>query len=67
MAIRGSLSEASLADVLQLLALGQKTGCLSIAREGSFGSVHFVSAASCLRASSIAATSWVIAWCAAAR
>ena len=43
MAIRGSLSEASLADVLQLLALGQKTGCLSIAREGSFGSVHFVS------------------------
>lgn len=41
MAIRGSLSEASLADVLQLLALGQKSGCLSIAREGSFGSVHF--------------------------
>ncbi len=41
MAIRGSLSEASLADVLQLLALGQKTGCLSIAREGSFGTVHF--------------------------
>lgn len=42
MAIRGSLSEASLADVLQLLALGQKTGCLSVAREGSFGTVHFV-------------------------
>jgi tetratricopeptide (TPR) repeat protein len=42
MAIRGNLSEASLADVLQLLALGQKTGCLSIAREGSFGTVHFV-------------------------
>ncbi len=41
MAIRGSLSEASLADVLQLLALGQKTGVLSLAREGSFGSVHF--------------------------
>jgi Flp pilus assembly protein TadD len=41
MAIRGNLSEASLADVLQLLALGQKTGCLSIAREGSFGTVHF--------------------------
>lgn len=41
MAIRGSLSEASLADVLQLLALGQKTGCLSVAREGSFGTVHF--------------------------
>ena len=30
MAIRGSLKEASLPDVLQLLALGQKTGCLSI-------------------------------------
>ena len=41
MAIRGNLSEASLADVLQLLALGQKTGSLSIAREGSFGIIHF--------------------------
>ena len=41
MAIRGNLSEANLTDVLQLLALGQKTGCLSVAREGSFGSVHF--------------------------
>lgn len=41
MAIRGNLSEASLADVLQLLALGQKSGCLSVAREGSFGTVQF--------------------------
>lgn len=41
MAIRGNLSEANLADVLQLLALGQKTGGLSLAREGSFGSIHF--------------------------
>ncbi len=41
MAIRGNLSEASLADVLQLLALGQKTGSLSVAREGSFGTIHF--------------------------
>jgi tetratricopeptide (TPR) repeat protein len=41
MAIRGSLSEATLADVLQLLALGQKTGVLSLAREDSFGAVHF--------------------------
>ncbi len=41
MAIRGNLSEASLADVLQLLALGQKSGCLSIAREGQFGTVYF--------------------------
>ncbi len=42
MAIRGNLSEASLADVLQLLALGQKTGCLSIAGQGRFGTMHFV-------------------------
>lgn len=41
MAIRGNLSEASLADVVQLLALGQKTGCLSVAREGGFGMIHF--------------------------
>jgi hypothetical protein len=27
MAIRGSLREASLPDVLQLLAMGKKTGC----------------------------------------
>ncbi|MDF1506059.1 DUF4388 domain-containing protein, partial [Roseisolibacter sp. H3M3-2] len=41
MAIRGSLSEAGLSDVLQLLALGQKTGCLSVARPGDFGSIFF--------------------------
>ena len=41
MAIRGNLSEASLADVLQLLAIGQKTGCLSVAGEGTFGTIHF--------------------------
>lgn len=41
MAIRGNLREASLADVLQLLAIGQKTGCLSVAGEGSFGTIHF--------------------------
>ena len=41
MAIRGSLSEAGLSDVLQLLALGQKTGCLSVARAGDFGSIYF--------------------------
>jgi hypothetical protein len=40
-AIRGNLSEASLADVLQLLALGQKTGCLSLAGDESFGTIHF--------------------------
>ncbi|AHG90598.1 protein of unknown function DUF4388 [Gemmatirosa kalamazoonensis] len=42
MAIRGSLAEAGLPDVLQLLALGQKTGCLSVARAGDFGSIYFV-------------------------
>lgn len=41
MAIRGNLREASLADVLQLLAIGQKTGCLSVAGDGSFGTIHF--------------------------
>ena len=41
MAIRGSLAEAGLPDVVQLLALGQKTGCLSIARAGDFGSIFF--------------------------
>ncbi|MGZ9909794.1 DUF4388 domain-containing protein, partial [Escherichia coli] len=30
MAIRVSLREASLPDVLQLLAMGQKSGCLSV-------------------------------------
>ncbi len=41
MAIRGSLREASLPDVLQLLAMGQKTGCLSVANRSSFGSIYF--------------------------
>jgi tetratricopeptide (TPR) repeat protein len=41
MAIKGSLREASLPDVLQLLALGQKTGCLSIADRSNFGYIFF--------------------------
>jgi tetratricopeptide (TPR) repeat protein len=41
MAIKGSLKEASLPDVLQLLALGQKTGCLSVADRANFGSIFF--------------------------
>src|SRR5256885_11865726 len=41
MAIKGSLKEASLPDVLQLLALGQKTGCLSIADRSDFGYIYF--------------------------
>src|SRR3989442_1589066 len=40
MAIKGSLKEASLPDVLQLLALGQKTGCLSIADRSNFGYIY---------------------------
>ncbi len=41
MAIKGSLKEASLPDVLQLLALGQKSGCLSIASRSNFGHIYF--------------------------
>src|SRR3954469_16198291 len=41
MAIRGSLKEASLPDVLQLLSMGKKTGCLSVGHRGSFGYIYF--------------------------
>src|SRR3990172_593809 len=41
MAIRGSLSEASLPDVLQLLTMGKKTGCLSVTHRNNFGSIFF--------------------------
>src|SRR5687767_9506462 len=41
MAIKGSLKEASLADVCQLLALGQKTGCLSVTDRSRFGQIYF--------------------------
>src|SRR5215207_7026960 len=41
MAIRGSLKEASLPDVLQLLAMGQKTGCLSVNYRSNFGYIYF--------------------------
>jgi tetratricopeptide (TPR) repeat protein len=40
-AIKGSLKEASLADVCQLLALGQKTGCLSVTDKTRFGQIFF--------------------------
>jgi tetratricopeptide (TPR) repeat protein len=40
-AIKGSLKEASLPDVLQLLALGQKTGCLTIADRSNLGHIYF--------------------------
>src|SRR5215472_14340349 len=41
MAIRGSLKEASLPDVLQLLAMGKKTGCLSVNHRANFGYIYF--------------------------
>ncbi|MBL8978613.1 MAG: tetratricopeptide repeat protein [Gemmatimonadetes bacterium] len=41
MAIKGSLKEASLPDVLQLLALGKKTGCLAVADRQNFGYIYF--------------------------
>ncbi|HEX9563987.1 MAG TPA: DUF4388 domain-containing protein, partial [Gemmatimonadaceae bacterium] len=41
MAIRGSLREASLPDVLQLLAMGKKTGCLSVTHRQQFGTIYF--------------------------
>jgi tetratricopeptide (TPR) repeat protein len=41
MAIRGSLREASLPDVVQLLAMGKKTGCLSVTNRRQFGSIYF--------------------------
>ncbi len=41
MAIKGSLKEAGLADVCQLLSIGRKTGCLSITDRSRFGQVYF--------------------------
>lgn len=41
MAIKGSLKEASLADVFQLLAMGGKTGCLSVTDRANFGYIYF--------------------------
>lgn len=41
MAIKGSLKEASLPDVLQLLAMGQKTGCLAVTDRSNFGYIYF--------------------------
>ena len=41
MAIKGSLREESLPDVLQLLSMGKKTGCLSVTHKQQFGTIHF--------------------------
>ena len=40
MAINGSLDEASLADVLQLLSLGRKTGRLSVSDHSNLGHIY---------------------------
>jgi len=41
MAIEGSLTDVSLADICQLLALGRKTGCLTVTDRSNFGYVYF--------------------------
>ena len=41
MAIKGSLKEASLTDVIQLLFMGRRTGCLSVADRQRHGSIYF--------------------------
>jgi tetratricopeptide (TPR) repeat protein len=40
-AIKGSLKEASLPDVLQLLSMGKKSGCLGLSFHDSFGQIYF--------------------------
>ncbi len=41
MAIEGELKEVGLADICQLLAMGRKTGCLSVTDRSNFGYVYF--------------------------
>ncbi len=41
MAIEGSLADVSLADICQLLALGRKTGCLTMTDTSNFGYIFF--------------------------
>ncbi len=41
MAIKGSLKEASLPDVVQLLVFGRRTGCLALSDRQQFGSIYF--------------------------
>ena len=41
MAIKGSLKEAILPDVIQLLFLGRRTGCLAVADGQNFGTINF--------------------------
>ncbi|MBA2566165.1 MAG: tetratricopeptide repeat protein [Gemmatimonadetes bacterium] len=42
MSLKGSLGEAGLADILQLLSLGGKTGCLSVTDGQNVGHVHLL-------------------------
>ena len=41
MAIEGALADVSLADISQLLAMGGKTGCLSLTHQSNFGYIYF--------------------------
>ena len=41
MAIEGALQDVSLPDICQLLAMGMKTGCLSITDRSNFGYIYF--------------------------
>ncbi len=41
MAIEGSLTDVDLADICQLLAMGRKTGCLTVTDRSNFGYVYF--------------------------
>jgi tetratricopeptide (TPR) repeat protein len=41
MAIEGALQDVGLADICQLLAMGRKTGCLTVTDRSNFGYVYF--------------------------
>ncbi len=40
MAIEGQLADVSLADIIQLLAVGRKTGCLTVTDRANFGYIY---------------------------
>lgn len=41
MAIEGALQDVNLPDIIQLLAMGRKTGCLTVTDRSNFGYVYF--------------------------
>ena len=41
MAIEGALQDVDLPDIIQLLAMGRKTGCLTVTDRSNFGYVYF--------------------------